>query len=89
MSKTRAAGIVELCDALREMVQAAPIEKRRAFIEIFDGYATRYPETFDLLQSPQTASFVYHVIGDLIETSRAPVPVRRPMARGELSRVIH
>jgi hypothetical protein len=88
MSKTRA-GIVDLCDALRALIQAAPLAKRRAFIEVFENYAARYPETWVLLQSPNTPSFVYHVLGDLLEASRTPVSANRPMIRGETWRVFH
>jgi hypothetical protein len=88
MSKTRA-GVVELCTAMREMIQAAPIERRRAFIQVFENYAAKYPEVWTLLQSPSTPSFVYHVIGDLIESSRVPVTAKRPMMRGESMRVVH
>jgi hypothetical protein len=89
MSKPRATGIVGLCDALREMVQAAPIGKRREFIQVFNRYADRYPEVWELLQSPQTPSFTYHLLGDLIETARAPMEATRPIIRGESSRVVH
>jgi hypothetical protein len=75
---TTRVGIVELCDALRDMIASAHPAKRAAFVDAFDGYAARYPVLWPLLQGPQTPSFFYHIVGDLIETGRQLTPVGRP-----------
>lgn len=62
--------IVDLCAALRDMIESAHPAKRSAFVEMFDGYAAHYPEMWHLLQGPGTPCFIYHMLGELDDACR-------------------
>jgi hypothetical protein len=70
--------IVDLCNALRAVIETAPAARRAAFAEAFDEYLERYPELWELLHSPSTPQFFYHFVAEVDTATRMQEPASHP-----------
>ena len=70
--------IVDLCSALRAVIETAPAARRAAFAAAFDEYLSQYPELWDLLHSPSTPQFFYHFVAEIDTATRKQGPASHP-----------